>query len=423
MSPIKYKACFLLIALAALFSIITMGCSDANKKTVFDADSGKHPENWYTEHRTAYLTDPNVCSECHGADLHGGTSGVSCYSASFDGLSCHANGPVGHPSGWANPSSHGAAAKATPDPATTSGFSTCQSCHGADFAGGSTNQSCFTCHGVSAPHAPAPWRIFTGSTSTLTHVDTYYANGQVCAQCHLSSGAASDAGCFNNSLCHAVPNCVYCHTAPPSGSVAPNQAGAHASHYALAGLADGCVTCHAGAGIGTSKHNNGTVDVLFLNAYSATSGTAVHNADGSCSNVSCHGSSRTQTASQAASQTSTPGNTPAWYGGTIDVNSDCTKCHVLGSAAGNPENNSYYSGKHYFHVYDPNVNGAPLPAACTVCHDTAKLALVHFTSLTAPISEATASTTINSAVNFNGTTCSPNAALQLTGCHSGNFRW
>ncbi len=98
------------------------------------------------------------------------------------------------------------------------------------------------------------------------------------------------------------------------------------------------------------------------------------------------------------------------------MNTQYALCHVLGPSADSPENNSYFSGQHELHVYG-EASGAFTQPACTVCHDTTKLAAVHFTSLTAPISEATASTTINSAINFNGMTCNPSAG-GLTGCHS-----
>lgn len=393
MPQIKKSTYIQWMIVVALVLIVAVGCSKTNKDAIFDADSGEHPENWYTEHRATYNADPGVCYECHGADLLGGTSGVSCYSANFDGMSCHANGPVGHPAGWADPTSHGASAKAAPNPSTTSGFSSCQACHGTNFGGGSSNKSCFSCHGLSAPHAKAPWRLFSGSTSTYTHVDTDTGNSAACAECHLNSGAAAAANCFNNSLCHAVPNCVYCHTKPPSGAAAPNRAGAHAAHYALAGLVDSCDTCHSTAGLGTSKHKNATVDVLFLSAYSAKSGAAVKNADGTCSKVSCHGGQ----------------TTPAWLSGTaIDVNTSCTSCHAYGT----DEYNSFHSGKHDAHV---NVNSL----ACTVCHDTAKLATGHLVSLNTTSLEGPASSTTITAINYNSTTRSCNPGLGgLTGCHN-----
>jgi len=374
MSPLKTSV----VLAAAMFMLIASGCSDANKKSIFDGDTGKHTKTWYQDHRMAYLTDGAVCLECHGADLHGGSSGVSCYNANFNGQSCHASGPAGHPSGWDAPASHGAAAKNAPNAGTTSGFSTCQACHGADFAGGLSSTSCFSCHGVNAPHAPAPWR---GAPGARTHVNTNPANGVVCAGCHLSSGTAAAATCFNNTLCHAVPTqCTYCHTNPPSGSAAPNRAGAHPVHYTTTIAPSGCATCHNNAGIGTAVHNNGTVDVQFLSAYNAKSGAASHSAGGTCSKVSCHGGQ----------------TTPVWQSGTIDVNTQCTSCHAFGTTEYNSISpvNSSTTGRH-----DVHVNGQGI--ACTECHDTAKLALVHFNDLNTSVMTQAYSTLSNS-LNYTG---------------------
>jgi len=394
MSQIKGKLFFSWMLAVAVSLIMSSGCSDVNKKSVFDADSGNHPDNWVSAHPASYGADPTVCAECHGSDLHGGTSGVSCFSASFDGTSCHANGPVGHPSGWSSPDSHGASAKAAPNAGTTSGFSTCQLCHGANFQGGSTSTSCFSCHGVSAPHSPKPWRGIPGARS---HVNTDPANGAVCYDCHKDglnstvtpsplAPAGTTPDCFNNTLCHAIPTtCAYCHTKPPSGTVAPNRAGAHAVHYAAITLSDECNTCHNGAGVGTAKHRNGVVDVLFMSAYSAKSGTAAHNADGTCSKVSCHGGQ----------------TTPVWLTGVIDVNTQCTSCHAYGTT----EYNSFASGRHNSHV---NTYGF----ICTDCHDATNLAANHFTSLNTTTLEGPASATLKGAVNYNGTTCTN------VSCHS-----
>jgi len=318
-----------------------------------------------------------------------------------------------HVAGWTDPSMHGQSAKSAAD-----GFFSCEECHGSNYTGGISAVQCSTCHGGSAPH-PTSW-----ITGAYTHTNTNTGNASVCAQCHANgtnspvsppspaAPAGTAPGCFNSTLCHAEPACGTCHVIPPNGSASPNIAGSHAPHMS-ANSSIACSTCHFGAGSGTPLHQNGVVDVILDTAYNAKSGTATFNSGAlTCSNIVCHGGSRTQTASQGSANPpqSTPGQTPVWGSGTIDVNSQCTLCHVLGSSAGNPENNSYYSGQHQLHVYEQN-------RACTVCHDTTKLALVHFTSLTAPISEATASTTINSAINFNGTTCNPSAG-GLTGCHS-----
>ena len=144
------------------------------------------------------------CTECHGADLSGGTSQVSCFG---NPAGCH-HGPA---SGWIATSpatqNHGVSAKQAPG---SSGFVSCQICHGRYFSGGESKFSCFPCHGVNAPHPARPW-----NSPTYTHVNTNTENAQVCAQCHFPgspnnpanypatpAAAGTPTGCFNSTLCH-----------------------------------------------------------------------------------------------------------------------------------------------------------------------------------------------------------------------------
>ena len=152
-------------------------------------------------------------------------------------------------------------------------------------------------------------------------------------------------------------DCTSCHSQPPDGTVAPNEAGAHAVHMALANI-DSCDTCHLGAS------HNGTVDLAFPANYDAKSGTAVGYSDNTCSNISCHGGK----------------DTPNWYTGQISVDSECTACH----ASGTSQYNSYNSGDHRRHS----------SYACTVCHNTTKLATQHFSNLSTTTFEGAASATI-----------------------------
>ena len=227
------------------------------------------------------------CTECHGADLSGGTSKVSCFG---NPAGCH-HGPV---SGWtvASPAAqnHGVSAKQAPG---SSGFVSCQICHGSNFSGGTSGVSCFTCHGVSAPHAPKPWRGLSGSP--YTHTDTAETgNAPVCYQCHAYTGTANPnnphvppspasagtaPGCFNGTMCHnetghAVPfnttvhysvtnatftlNCGTCHavtgTSPVSG--APLCTTCHIAGSPLTALS--CTSCHANppTGVTTAAYPN-----------------------------------------------------------------------------------------------------------------------------------------------------------------------
>jgi predicted CxxxxCH...CXXCH cytochrome family protein len=129
--------------------------------------------------------------------------------------------------------------------------------------------------------------------------------------------------------------------------------------------------------------------VALAAVYNAKSGSAAFNGTANtCSNVSCHGGQ----------------TTPSWLTGTIDVNTQCTSCHASGTA----QYTSYNSGEHAKHVSI---------FTCTVCHDTTKLTVNHFTALNTSAMEGPASATLATAVNYNGTSCNPSAG-GLTGCHS-----
>ena len=161
----------------------------------------------YTHTTTAEAGNAPVCYQCHA---YTGTANpnnphvpptpaaAGTAPGCFNGTMCH--NEAGHPAGWAvsapAPQPHGAAAKKD-NTVSGQGYPYCQTCHGANFAGGSANVSCFLCHGP--PHAPAPWR-----GSPYTHTDTDPSNAPVCAQCHRNANPGTP-GCFNNTLCHATP--------------------------------------------------------------------------------------------------------------------------------------------------------------------------------------------------------------------------
>ncbi len=271
------KGCAVIACAASIW-----GCNKANSNAPALDASGKHPATWYVDHRAAYMTNPNQCPQCHGSDLKGGISKVSCSSDSFNGLPCHTSFPPSgtHPQGWRDPLQHGAKAKA--QPGIFSGFASCQICHGVDFTGGIAAVSCFTpsrngfsCHGVNAPHSPAPWLTSPSPTHTSTVNDMAGSNPAVCALCHLGNRtppqyqplpAGTQAGCFNSTLCHGVPAsgaghslpyaqpslhggaamanllfCQSCHANPSTGAAGSNPR----FNVPLGRLVNGCEDCHA----------------------------------------------------------------------------------------------------------------------------------------------------------------------------------
>ena len=107
--------------LLTLVVISLLACSKGNDKASnIDPRTGKHPANWAVAntggaHPAAYLDGPSACFECHGKDLTGGISKVSCFTSSrskstrcsriaIHDLSCSAVGPaagaVDHPHLW-----------------------------------------------------------------------------------------------------------------------------------------------------------------------------------------------------------------------------------------------------------------------------------------------------------------------------------
>lgn len=230
-----------------LMFLALWGCSDAGNNTILLDSTGKHPAGWIVPstgglHPAAYKANNSACVECHGSAQNllstGGTTRISCFSASYNGIACHPNGPSGHPAGWSASASHGSAAKATPD--ASHGFASCTKCHGANYTG-STGSSCMACH-TTAPHPAAPWH---GTTSTgTTHTTTDPGNASQCSRCHAGGVKLSTPGavlpaatCFNNTLCHGV-------VGHPAGWTATgHQVAAKAVAGASTGM-DSCRSCH-----------------------------------------------------------------------------------------------------------------------------------------------------------------------------------
>jgi len=207
------------------------------------------------------------CTECHGSDLSGGISGTSCFANT---AGCH-HDPVAN---WATPAVHGATAKKAPG---SSGFASCQICHGNNFSGGGAQTPCSSCHVVSAPHPARPWR-----GSTLTHTDTNTSNAPVCAQCHFPGSPNNPAnhpatpapsgtapGCFNSTLCHSeatVPHPVGSAWVATSPAAQPHGNDAKAPPGSTTGFTY-CQVCH---GTGTN-FSGGSSNVSCYPCHSTTS--------------------------------------------------------------------------------------------------------------------------------------------------------
>ncbi|MDD2541461.1 MAG: CxxxxCH/CxxCH domain-containing protein [Desulfuromonadaceae bacterium] len=215
-----------------------------------------------------------------------------------------------------------------------------------------------------------------------------------CAECHGENftGGISRVGCFstpamarNGFACHVTSpvinstGCTSCHNIPPNGSFAPNRAGSHAKHLALAGVT--CASCHQGGGAGTADHANGVVKLSLPDNLKAKTFTTFgyDAASGSCSGISCHGGQAT----------------PSWESGKINVTSDCTTCHIAGTSQFNGFFSGTYIGTnlHTMHL-SRNVPNTTILIACSDCHNTTVLAANHFTGLFTSAFEGSAAITI-----------------------------
>jgi hypothetical protein len=248
---------------------------------------------------------------------------------------------------------------------------------------------------------PADW-VHTHPTDAQAKVNS-------CTECHGEdlAGGITRVGCFSNPMttfngfaCHAAspvttPGCDSCHGTPPNGNTAPNRANAHDTHFQLPEVAAlSCPTCHFGAGFGTPNHAKATASGGIARATVALLDTGgvlraktltsfgYDASTESCSGVICHGGQPT----------------PSWSTGSIEVDTDCLKCHEQGTAPQTPQYNSFYSGISPLHANGTRNNlhafHVGLFSSCTICHNTTQLATSHFVGLTTPAFDAAPSTTV-----------------------------
>ncbi len=163
-------------------------------------DKSGHPASGWLDrasdkfHATRMVaTGMNYCAGCHGADFKGGDSGISCYQ-------CH-DGPSGHPAtGWLDKTSasfHGLSA-------SSRGLENCAVCHGADFRGGISGSSCYTCHSGPSGH-PAVSDWLNAASPRFHGVRLSKTGTQYCGGCHGAdfTGGYAKVSCFT---CHDGPS-------------------------------------------------------------------------------------------------------------------------------------------------------------------------------------------------------------------------
>lgn len=84
-------------ASAALFGC---GNGNSNGSAALLSGNGRHVADWVQLHSAAAASSMESCTECHGSDLSGGISKVSCMSpTAISGYRCHATSPADNPAG------------------------------------------------------------------------------------------------------------------------------------------------------------------------------------------------------------------------------------------------------------------------------------------------------------------------------------
>ncbi len=207
------------------------------------ANNGNSPE-FHGAFLKAVDYKTNACTSCHGADLQGGSSGVSC-------TSCHEAYP------------HSASFKADKNSAQFHGpylkandyeVAACSPCHGSDYQGGSSGKTCFKCHG-SYPHSPT-WLNKEDARSHIGYLRGHRHDLQDCQACHGDNyqGGTSGASCY---VCHnsaqGPENCTLCHgssdnMAPPrdtQGNTSETALGVGRHQFHVADKKYTCLLCHA----------------------------------------------------------------------------------------------------------------------------------------------------------------------------------
>jgi len=249
---VRFKLKLTQVFKASVLLLLLISCSK-------DADpipSVTHPPGWMEKgsgnfHGRKDLTiRSEFCSPCHGDDYSGGTSGVAC-------AECHAEYP--HPPTWSAPgnnSSHAAYIKEQ-----YWSLDRCKTCHGADYKGGISDVSCYSCH----PEPGGP---------------------EACNVCH-GTGAES----VSEIASWAPPKDLYDNIDPSVSSV-----GAHQSHLILnkwtTAYTQDCNLCHVETNsFDDPTHINREVDMEF--APIATHWGKVEPEynfiSDKCSNIYCHG--------------------------------------------------------------------------------------------------------------------------------------
>jgi hypothetical protein len=192
----------LLVMIMAVFGLLLLaGCSELNTSSSLALvdDSGSHPDGWIEAHGNYALPEGALCIDCHGEELDGGITGISCSSAAIGEQPCHANGPGLHTAGWLDKNTvdfHGDAYNAD--------SAACLVCHDPASPATAPGYNCLDCHFSEDGTERSPGPAYTHGTLTSHDVYEDTVNGDVCITCHainIAFGYEPGASCHN---CHDI---------------------------------------------------------------------------------------------------------------------------------------------------------------------------------------------------------------------------
>jgi len=125
------------LCIILLFCIVITSCSEDKNPL----PSVTHPDGWNTKTTDSFHGNKvlesgyDSCKGCHGVDLKGGETGYSCFD-------CHQTYP--HPDEWNAITDDNFHGEYIEDNAGSVDF--CKGCHGSDLQGGRSGVSCYSCH-------------------------------------------------------------------------------------------------------------------------------------------------------------------------------------------------------------------------------------------------------------------------------------
>jgi predicted CxxxxCH...CXXCH cytochrome family protein len=257
----------LLIALMAF-----AGCGTPNDQASFDADTGKHVSGWvYAKHAAASKEDINLCMECHGSDLAGGMTGVSCGQCHLAGspltvtgcASCHGKPPSG--TAAPNRSLSHPAHNALPNVANV-----CDTCHSGAGSGTANHYN-----GAADVMILSAYNALSGAAVRNTD--------GTCSTVSCHGGQTTPL--WSGGTINVNTQCTACH-AYGTGEYNSYSSGEHNRHVNTEGI--GCTSCHDTVKLAVNHFTTLNTQSMEGPA-SATLNSSLTYTGGSCITPGCHG--------------------------------------------------------------------------------------------------------------------------------------